>query len=106
MEAKVAELPEKSAFSRRTGAELGLFATEQNRGDILVKLKPRSERKRRIDDVINDLRAQILENVPGVRVEFVQILQDMIGDMEGTPEPVEIKLFGDNMQRLSQAAEE
>jgi multidrug efflux pump subunit AcrB len=85
---------------------LGLFATEQNRGDILVKLKPRSERKRHIDDVINDLRAQILQNVPGVRVEFVQILQDMIGDLEGTPEPVEIKLFGDNMQQLSRTADE
>src|SRR5262249_21579751 len=67
IEDRVARMPETGSFSRRTGAELGLFATEQNRGDILVKLKPRSERKRRIDDVINDLRAQILENVPGVR---------------------------------------
>ncbi len=106
IEERIARMPETGSFSRRTGAELGLFATEQNRGDILVKLKPRSERKRHIDDVINDLRAQILQNVPGVRVEFVQILQDMIGDLEGTPEPVEIKLFGDNMQQLSQTAAE
>ncbi|HJY88233.1 MAG TPA: efflux RND transporter permease subunit [Candidatus Acidoferrales bacterium] len=106
IEDRVARMPETGSFSRRTGAELGLFATEQNRGDILVKLKPRSERKRHIDEVINDLRAQILENVPGVRVEFVQILQDMIGDMEGNPEPVEIKLFGDNMERLSRTADE
>jgi CzcA family heavy metal efflux pump len=106
IEDRIARMPETGSFSRRTGAELGLYATEQNRGDILVKLKPRSERKRHIDDVINDLRAQILQNVPGVRVEFVQILQDMIGDLEGTPEPVEIKLFGDNMQQLSQTADE
>ncbi|HEX9383267.1 MAG TPA: efflux RND transporter permease subunit, partial [Gemmatimonadaceae bacterium] len=46
LEQKVAKVPEQSAFSRRTGAELGLFATEQNKCDILVKLKPRSERDR------------------------------------------------------------
>jgi len=106
IEDRIARMPETGAFSRRTGAELGLFATEQNRGDILVKLKPRSQRKRAIDEVISDLRAQIQQNVPGVRVEFVQILQDMIGDLEGNPEPVEIKLFGNSMPQLEQAAEQ
>jgi len=106
IEDRIARMAETGAFSRRTGAELGLFATEQTRGDILVKLKPRSRRKRRIDEVISDLRAQIQQNVPGVRVEFVQILQDIIGDMEGNPEPVEIKLFGNSMQQLEQTADE
>ena len=36
------KMPETQAFSRRTGAEMGLYATEQNKSDILVKLKPRS----------------------------------------------------------------
>ena len=36
-----ARRPEVAAFSRRTGAELGLFATQPNKGDILVRLKPR-----------------------------------------------------------------
>src|SRR5207302_7532957 len=70
MEAKVNQLPEKSASSRRTGAELGLFATEQNKGDILVKLKPRSQRKRHIKDVMSDLRADITKSIPGVDIEF------------------------------------
>src|SRR5437773_1945549 len=35
------ETPEVAAFTRRTGAEMGMFATQQNRGDILVRLKPR-----------------------------------------------------------------
>ena len=38
------ETPEVATFSRRTGSELGLFATQQNSGDILVRLKPRGER--------------------------------------------------------------
>lgn len=104
MEAKVAALPEKSAFSRRTGAELGLFATQQNKGDILVKLKPRSQRSRNINDIMNGLRDDITKNISGVNVEFVQILQDMLGDLEGAPEPVEIKIFGNDSNELDRIA--
>jgi CzcA family heavy metal efflux pump len=105
MEAKVAGLPEKAAFSRRTGAELGLFATEQNKGDILVKLKPQSERHRGIDEIINGLREDITKNISGVDVEFIQILQDMLGDLEGAPEPIEIKIFGSDSDQLNTIAE-
>lgn len=106
MEAKIDKIPEKAAFSRRTGAELGLFATEQNKGDILVKLKPRSQRKRDIEDVMSDLREQITKSISGVDIEFVQILQDMLGDLEGAPEPVEIKIFGDNSDQLNKVADD
>jgi multidrug efflux pump subunit AcrB len=106
MESKVEVLPEKYAYSRRTGAELGLFATEQNKGDILVKLKPRSERKRDIEEVITDLRAQITRSMAGVDIEFVQILQDMLGDLEGSPEPIEVKVFGNNTDELNRIADE
>ncbi|MGC1936155.1 MAG: efflux RND transporter permease subunit, partial [Candidatus Acidiferrales bacterium] len=81
IEKRVAALPETQSFSRRTGAEMGLYVTQQNTGDILVKLKPESERKRGIDEVIDDLRHQIAANIPGVDVEFSQILQDMLGDL-------------------------
>jgi CzcA family heavy metal efflux pump len=104
IEARIAAMPETAGFTRRTGAEFGLYATEQNTGDILVRLKPRSQRKNKIEDVIDGLRGDITKNVPGISVEFVQILQDMIGDLEGVPEPVEVKIFGDNMSVLEQAA--
>ncbi|MGD1211520.1 MAG: efflux RND transporter permease subunit [Candidatus Acidiferrales bacterium] len=118
VEQRVAKMPETAAFSRRTGAEMGLYATEQNTGDILVKLKPRcrwpvtwigcpaSERKRSAQEVIDDMRAQITQNIPGIDVEFVQILQDMLGDLEGSPEPVELKIFGSDMGVLEQVADE
>jgi len=84
--------PEVESSSRRTGMELGLAAvTEANRGDILVKLK--KDRSRSIDDVIEEVRAKVATHEPAVRVEFVQVLQDMIGDLTSAPEPVEIKLF-------------
>jgi CzcA family heavy metal efflux pump len=106
MEERVKRTPEVAAFSRRTGAELGFFVTEQNKGDILVKLKPRSQRHRDIDEIMDDLRHQITTSIPGVDVEFIQILQDMIGDLEGSPEPVEVKLFGSDMKVLEQLADE
>jgi multidrug efflux pump subunit AcrB len=105
MEARIDNLPEKSAYSRRTGAELGLFATAQNKGDILVKLKSQSKRSRNIEEIIRELRGQITKSIAGVDVEFVQILQDMLGDLQGAPEPVEIKIFGDNSDELSRIAE-
>lgn len=105
IEQRVAALPDTQSFSRRTGAENGLFVTEQNTGDITVKLKPRSER-RDINEVMDDLRAQIEKNIPGVDVEFSQILQDMLGDLEGTPQPVEVKIFGDDIDELEKLSDE
>ncbi|MHB8540641.1 MAG: efflux RND transporter permease subunit [Candidatus Acidiferrales bacterium] len=99
IEQRVAAMPETQAFSRRTGAENGLYVTEQNTGDLTVKLKPASQR-RDINAVMDDLRAQIEHNIPGVKVEFSQILQDMLGDLQGTREPVEVKLYGDNIDEL------
>ena len=116
IEHRVAAMSETQSFSRRTGAELGLYATEQNKGDVLVKLKPRCSwprtwfgcpagtRTRGAEEVIDDMRTQIAQNISGVDVEFTQILQDMLGDLEGAPEPVEIKLFGNNMPVLEQLA--
>lgn len=105
-EDRISKLPELQAFSRRTGAEMGLYATQQNKGDILVKLKPKSERERSTEEIMADLRPQVEHDAPGVEIEFTQILQDMLNDLQGVPEPVEIKLFGDNMPLLEQTAYE
>ena len=94
------KIPEVEGLSRRTGAELGLFATEQNRGDMVVRLKPAGDRSRSSQDVINDARGQIAAAVPRVRVEFVQILGDVINDLAGAARPVEIRLFGSDLGAL------
>ncbi|HEX4351938.1 MAG TPA: efflux RND transporter permease subunit, partial [Polyangiales bacterium] len=77
-------------YSRRTGAELGpAAATEVNRGDIMVRLAPKSARERSIDDVIASVRAQLERDMPEARTEFVQVLQDVLNDFAGTPRPIE-----------------
>jgi multidrug efflux pump subunit AcrB len=96
--------PEVAAFSRRTGSQLGFFATEPNEGDILVRLK--DDRSRNSDEVIDDLRGQIEEKYPQANAEFVKLLEDVINDLAGEARPVEIKLFGNDLQVLQRAATE
>jgi CzcA family heavy metal efflux pump len=100
VEAILAGTPEIEGTSRRTGAELGLFATEQNRGDIVARLKPQSKRSRTIFEIIDEVRAKVEAAVPRLRVEFVQILSDVINDLAGAARPVEIKLYGPDLNRL------
>ena len=104
-EAILMRTPEVSGISRRTGAELGLFATEQNVGDMVVRLKPRSERGRGVTEVIDEVRGKIESAVPRLNIEFVQILSDVINDLAGSENPVEIKLFGDDLERMEAYAE-
>src|SRR5258706_1548501 len=103
LEAIIREVPEVERSSRRTGLQLGLAAvTEANRGDIVVKLK--SKRRRAIDDIIADVRADVAQKEPAADVEFIQVLQDMIGDLTSAPEPIQIKLFSPNAELLQQWA--
>ena len=99
-EAILAQTPEISGTSRRTGAELGLFATQQNVGDMVARLVPQSKRSRTIFEVMDDVRGKITTAVPRLHIEFVQILSDVINDLAGAARPVEIKLFGDNLDQL------
>ncbi|HEV8365736.1 MAG TPA: efflux RND transporter permease subunit [Gemmatimonadaceae bacterium] len=94
------DTPEISGTSRRTGAELGLFATAQNTGDIVARLKAPSRRARSVFEVIDDVRVRIESALPRLRIEFVQILTDVINDLAGVENPVEIKLFGPDLEKL------
>jgi CzcA family heavy metal efflux pump len=105
IERVIADTPEVASYSRRTGSELGLFATGQNSGDILVRLKPRDRRNRSSAAIISDVRDRVHDAAPLVDIEFVQLLQDMLGDLEGNPEPIEVKIFGDDPDRLAELAE-
>jgi multidrug efflux pump subunit AcrB len=91
-------------WSRRTGAELGpVTATLVSRGDIAVRLLPRGKR-REAEEVIADVRTRLETDVPGVRVEFVQILEDVLNDLSGAPRPLEVKLFGPDDKVLRELA--
>ncbi len=100
------ETPEVVSLSRRTGAELGFFATEQFTGDMLVGLKRASERERDVFEVIGELRERIAREVPQAEVEFIQVMQDTIADLAGNPAPIEVKLLGAEYAVLQSAADD
>ena len=103
IERMLSQTPEVQSFSRRTGLQLGLATvTEANNGDIAVKLK--SKRSRGVDEIMANLRAEIAKREPGIDVEFIQVLQDMIGDLSNSPEPVQIKLFSPDAALLQEWA--
>ncbi len=105
LEEELRATPEVQTFSRRLGAELGpAAATQLNRGDIMVSLLPAAQRNRSSEEVIADVRLRIERSYPEVRVEFVQVLQDVLSDLAGNPRPIEVKVFGPDYAELHRTA--
>ena len=46
------------------------------------------------------MREKVNEEYPQLDVEFIQTLQDQIGDLSNSPEPIEIKLFSQDADLL------
>lgn len=96
------ETPEVESYSRRTGARLALAIAEPNTGDFLIKL--RKERKRSLDDVTSELRQKIVTSETAVEVEFPHILEDLVGDLAWSPQPIEIKITHNNEETYKAVA--
>jgi len=100
-------VPEVQAYSRRTGTQMGFFITEPNRGDYLIQLK--KSRSKTTEEVISELRKKIESTQPALRIDFGQVVGDMLGDLMTSVQPVEVKIFGNDPARLralsKQAAE-
>jgi CzcA family heavy metal efflux pump len=94
----IQKVPEVEAYSRRTGTQMGFFITEPNRGDYLIQLK--KKRDRSTEDVTNDIRHKIESTQPALRVDFGQVIGDMLGDLMTSVQPVEVKVFGDDRTKL------
>lgn len=90
--------PDVAAYSRRTGTQMGFFITEPNRGDYLIQLK--KNRKKTTEEVIADLRNQIASTEPALRIDFGQVIGDMLGDLMESVQPIEIKIYGTDKHLL------
>jgi len=91
--------PAVETYSRRTGAQLGGGLSEANEGDFFVRLKPFPRPP--ITQVMDEVRNQVEHQVPGVDVEMALLMEDLIGDLTAVPQPIEIKLYGDDPEQLS-----
>ena len=93
----LATTPGVDTWSRRTGAQLGGGITEANEGDFFVRLKSPSGQAALMQRIVGRIQRQ----VPGFEIlDTPQPMQDLIGDLTGSPRPVVIRLFGDDWSQL------
>ena len=105
IDTELAKIPEVVSFTRRTGTEMGpVTATQQSRGDIMVRVVDASKRDA-IEAVIDRTRDALAASVPEARFEYVQVLQDVLADLAGNPAPIEIRVLGDDPVALDKWAE-
>ncbi len=104
IEGILAQTPEVAAWTRRTGAELGLFATQPNTGDILIVLRQHGQRHRTTSEIMDDQRERISALIPEVETEFHPILADQLNDLAGAGNPVEVRVFGEDPAAIRSVA--
>lgn len=100
----IQHIPEVQSYSRRTGTQMGFFITEPNVGDYLIQLK--KDRSRTVYEVMDELRSSIEATQPALQIDFGQVLGDILGDLAGTAQPIEIKLFGNNPKQNEEKAKQ
>ncbi len=98
------DVPEIETYSRRTGTQMGFFITEPNIGDYQIQLK--KNRKRTSNEIIDLLRNKIESTQPALRVDFGQVIGDMLGDLMSSTQPIEIKIYGNDQVKLKSLAKQ
>ena len=104
IEREIDAIPEIVAWSRRTGDQLGFFVTEPNMGDYVLRLARR--RKRSAEEIAEALRARVEATQPAIQIEFGQLVEDVIGDLTTNPQPVEVRVFGEDRRLTEMRARE
>jgi len=97
-------IPEVKSYSRRTGTQMGFFITEPNRGDYLIELH--KKRNLSTEQVIDIIRNKVEASIPALTVDFGQVIGDMLGDLMSSVQPIEIKIFGTNHDKLKQLSKQ
>jgi multidrug efflux pump subunit AcrB len=64
-------------------------------------VKLRDKRSRDIDEIIEEVRDKVKTAEPTLDTDFIQVLQDMIGDLTGAPQPIVVKLFSPDASLLA-----
>jgi len=96
----IVQIPEVETYSRRTGTEMGFFITEPNKGDYLIQLK--KSRSRTTEEVIDAIRSRVQASQPALKIDFGQVIGDMLGDLMESVKPVEVKIFGNDRIKLEE----
>jgi len=98
VEKEIVKIPDVQAYSRRTGTQMGFFITEPNTGDYLIQLK--QNRTKSTEEVISEIRTHIENTQPALVIDFGQVIGDMLGDLMSSTQPIEVKVFGNDQEKL------
>jgi multidrug efflux pump subunit AcrB len=98
------QTPEVESHSRRTGYNFGAGElSESNTGDFFVRLKPFP--RRGVEDVADEIEKKVAKKIPGFEsFETAQLMEDLIGDLTGRPQPVVVNLYSDDQSVLNNLA--
>ena len=102
VEAILNATPDIETYSTRVGTGLGGGLNEPNTGDFFVLLK--SGPRRPIETVMAEVQDKVDQSVPGLSIATAQLMEDLIGDLTAVPQPVEVKLFANDLAQLAPAA--
>ena len=102
MEKIIMANPNVATYSRRTALGMSFGVKPCNFGDYLIELK--DGHKKSTPEVISDLRRKISAAVPVMTIDFGQRISDLLGDLMSTPQPIEIKIFGNDYNTLQSVA--
>jgi len=70
----------------------------------VLRLSP--HRHRSADEIADALRGRIEATQPALQVEFGQLVEDVVGDLTTAPEPVEVRILGEDRQADEQRGEQ
>ena len=93
-------IPEVKTYSRRTGTQMGFFITEPNDGDYLIELY--KNRDRNTEEVTDEIRKRVEQALPFLETDYMQVVTDMLGDLMDSGHPIEIKIFGNNHEKIKE----
>ncbi|MGD0387331.1 MAG: efflux RND transporter permease subunit [Tepidisphaeraceae bacterium] len=96
------QTPEVQAYSRRTGFSLGGDISETSNGDFFIRLKPLPRRS--ISAVMGEVSDRVKKTTPGLDIDPAQLMEDLIGDLTGKPQPVVVNLYCDDQKTLTDLA--
>ena len=100
--------PDVATYMRRTGTNMASSISmasgviPPNEGDYLIQLK--TGVKKKTEDVISDIRKAVAEKEPALNIEFGQRIADLLGDLIGRPQPIEVRIYGNDLEKMRELA--
>ena len=95
--------PEVESYSRRTGRGIA-HRHPANEGDYLISLKENHNRS--TFEIMDILNKEATAQIPGLYLDFVQVLPDRLKDLAGEEKPIDILIFGNDQATLQKTTQE